>query len=315
MTVITMPTTEKKSDNVPLVTNIEIDPSAQEKDLETGNGVHNRPVRSKFLVLRVINDRVYSMWALIYVLLMSLVITFMMLYGEHIYRAIGNAFNDENDAFYGTGTIALNDKLSLPIQDINNDYEMNQLKNDMEFKKLENFALNMEKMNSQMMNPDDVISEFKEDFELDLKEDSYEKILPILPLANSARFIHDFSANVTGIVDIDGKRCFIMPLNRSAVLPPKSLYDLLFKMSSGYYAVDTSNVMHNMRVVKPAIQDLTEYGIYIAKDCAGFPTYKLEKIVSGVFKRSISAHTKTFSAFSGQMDSFHILNYEDINSQ
>jgi len=46
-------------------------------------------------VLRVINDRVYSMWALIYVLLMSLVITFMMLYGEHIYRAIGNAFNDE----------------------------------------------------------------------------------------------------------------------------------------------------------------------------------------------------------------------------
>lgn len=29
MTVITMPTAEKKSDNVPLVTNIEIDPSAQ----------------------------------------------------------------------------------------------------------------------------------------------------------------------------------------------------------------------------------------------------------------------------------------------
>lgn len=42
--------------------------------------------------------------------------------------------------------------------------------------------------------PDDVISEFKEDFELDLKDDSYEKILPSLPLANSARFIHDFSA-------------------------------------------------------------------------------------------------------------------------
>lgn len=49
-------------------------------------------------------------------------------------------------------------------------------------------------MGNQMMNPEDVISEFKEDFELDLREDSYEKILPILPLANSARFIHDFSA-------------------------------------------------------------------------------------------------------------------------
>lgn len=55
----------------------------------------------------------------------------------------------------------------------------------------------------------------------------------------------------------------------------------IFLLLTGYYAVDTSNVMHNMRVVKPAIQDLTEYGIYIAKDCAGFPTYKLEKIVSG----------------------------------
>lgn len=39
--------------------------------------------------------------------------------------------------------------------------------------------------------------------------------------------------------------------------------------------------MHNMRVVKPAINDLSEYGIYIANDCKDFPTYKLEKIVSG----------------------------------
>jgi len=45
-----------------------------------------------------------------------------------------------------------------------------------------------------MASPEDVISQFKEDFELDLKDESYEKILPILPLANSARFIHDFSA-------------------------------------------------------------------------------------------------------------------------
>lgn len=36
MTVITMPTTEKKSDNVPLVTNIEIDPSAQVSELRFG---------------------------------------------------------------------------------------------------------------------------------------------------------------------------------------------------------------------------------------------------------------------------------------
>lgn len=39
--------------------------------------------------------------------------------------------------------------------------------------------------------------------------------------------------------------------------------------------------MHNMRVVKPAIKDLSEYGKFVAKDCAGYPTYRLEKIVSG----------------------------------
>jgi len=52
----------------------------------------------------------------------------------------------------------------------------------------------MENLNNRMVSPEEVISQFKEDFELDLKDESYEKILPILPLANSARFIHDFSA-------------------------------------------------------------------------------------------------------------------------
>lgn len=44
------------------------------------------------------------------------------------------------------------------------------------------------------MNPEDIISEFKEDFELDLKDDTYEKIIPVLPVTSSARFIHDFSS-------------------------------------------------------------------------------------------------------------------------
>jgi len=71
----------------------------QAKDLEAGNVGNDRPVKSKFLVLRVINERVYSTWALIYVLLMSLLIIFMMLYGEYIYRAISNVFSDEVNIF------------------------------------------------------------------------------------------------------------------------------------------------------------------------------------------------------------------------
>lgn len=65
------------------------------KDLEAGHAECDRPVKSKFLVLRVINERVYSMWALLYVLLMSLIVLFMMVYGENIYKAVGNALNGE----------------------------------------------------------------------------------------------------------------------------------------------------------------------------------------------------------------------------
>lgn len=68
----------------------------QAKDIEAGgNGGGERSARSRYLVLRVINDRVYSVWAIVYILLMSLLITIMMLYGEHIYKALGKAFSDE----------------------------------------------------------------------------------------------------------------------------------------------------------------------------------------------------------------------------
>ncbi|VVC45892.1 Hypothetical protein CINCED_3A010682 [Cinara cedri] len=296
MTVITMPSSEKKSDNVPLVDNIEIDPaSSQAKDLEAGNVGADRSVRSRFLILRVINDRVYSIWAVAYILLMSLLITIMMLYGETIYKAIGRAFQEEDQTYYGTHEFAVNDKLSA-FQNLNNDLneydESNQL-----------IELKQFQMLTSDLNTDDVISEMKTKIQEQVEE-NYENIV-----SNSARFIHDFSANVTGIVDVVGQRCFIMPLNRTAVVPPSSLYDLLFKMSSGYYTVDTTNVMHNMRMVKPAVKDFTPYGAYIAKDCANYPTFKLEKIISGVFKRSVLSSGKVFSEFVGKSDSFNIVNY------
>lgn len=64
----------------------------QEKDLEAGNVENEHSSKCKLLVIGLIKDSVYSMWALVYVVLMSLLITVMMVYGEHIYRAIGNTF-------------------------------------------------------------------------------------------------------------------------------------------------------------------------------------------------------------------------------
>jgi integral membrane protein 2B len=40
---------------------------------------------------------------------------------------------------------------------------------------------------------------------------------------------------MTGIIDIDGDRCFVMPLNRDVVLPPKNMMDLVMKLWNGDY--------------------------------------------------------------------------------
>lgn len=80
---------------------------------------------------------------------------------------------------------------------------------------------------------------------------------------------------------MDGHRCFVMPLNRDAVLPPRSLFDLIHKMWDGYYEVNTDVVRETMRVILPPLTDLEEFGTYISKECKDLPTYQLEKYVGG----------------------------------
>ncbi|EEC02163.1 conserved hypothetical protein, partial [Ixodes scapularis] len=71
----------------------------------------------------------------------------------------------------------------------------------------------------------------QEQFDLDLEFEQYEEIeVPDFTHGRRGRFIHDFAVNKTGIVDMDGQRCFVMPLNRTLVLPPHSLFDLIVRM-------------------------------------------------------------------------------------
>jgi hypothetical protein len=102
---------------------------------------------------------------------------------------------------------------------------------------------------------------------------------PQIIISKSARFLHDFSINITGIIDFESQRCYVMPLLRNSVEPPQSLYDILVKMSSQYYSMDFNKILSDYRMVMPAITDLSDYGLYISKDCADFSTFKLEKDV------------------------------------
>uniref|UniRef100_V5HDY5 Integral membrane protein 2 n=2 Tax=Ixodes ricinus TaxID=34613 RepID=V5HDY5_IXORI len=142
---------------------------------------------------------------------------------------------------------------------------------------------------------------FQEQFDLDLEFEQYEEIeVPDFTHGRRGRFIHDFAVNKTGIVDMDGQRCFVMPLNRTLVLPPHSLFDLIVRMRAGYYEVDTEIVRERMRVVTPPILDFRDLGYYIARECSSLPTYRLERMTNAIYKRSLDAkHHATFVEFAG----------------
>ncbi|XP_046834481.1 integral membrane protein 2A [Vespa crabro] len=149
-------------------------------------------------------------------------------------------------------------------------------------------------------NVDNNIKSFlKERFEIDLENEHYEKIdVPDFRGGRQGRFIHDFNINKTGIIDIDGRCCFVMPLNRQRVLPPHNLYDLLRKMFNGYYEVDTDIVRETMKVVTPPITDMSTVGTYIARECQDLPTYMLKKVNPTVVKREASSGI--FAQFAGK---------------
>lgn len=68
-----------------------------------------------------------------------------------------------------------------------------------------------------------------------------------------------------------------MPMNRDRVLPPNSLHDLIQKMLTGYYNVDTQVIRESMRVEIPPLTNMNEVGSYIERECKGMPIYKLTK--------------------------------------
>lgn len=165
---------------------------------------------------------------------------------------------------------------------------------------------------------------FKEEFELDLEGNNYEEIhVPDFGLRRQGRFIHDFKVNKTGIIDLTSHRCYVMPLDRSHVLPPRSVYDLIKKMWMGYYSVDTQVVRETMHVVGPPVKDYQPLGVYITNYCASFPTYNLERLyVHDLKKRSVDQLDSEgeegiqFAEFAGKnIIHLTILGTEEANQQ
>lgn len=122
---------------------------------------------------------------------------------------------------------------------------------------------------------------FREEFDLDLNEDVSKIYVPDFRDGRVGRFLHDFKSNQTAIIDESSQRCFVMPLDRVNILPPKSLADLISKMYEGYYDINTTAVRRDMRVVLPALDDLSSISPKIQSSCTDMNVYRLEKYVSG----------------------------------
>lgn len=156
----------------------------------------------------------------------------------------------------------------------------------------------------------------KEEFELDITDDqSFSKIqVPQLTTGRGATFLHDFKSAQTGIIDRAANRCFVMPLDLDVVMPPRGMADLIQKMQTGYYNVDTKVLRKNMRVKVPALTDMSSVAPRIASECRDMNVYELEKLQSGVFKRSVT-NPATYSEYAGKgFEEIQIANLAELDA-
>ncbi|XP_055681700.1 integral membrane protein 2B isoform X2 [Lutzomyia longipalpis] len=155
---------------------------------------------------------------------------------------------------------------------------------------------------------------FKEELELDLSdEESYARIdVPDFKNGRPGRFLHDFKYNQSGIIDAENRRCFVMPLDREVVLPPRSMRDLVLRIWKGYYDIDTSVIRKEMRVVIPEIEDLSTVAPTIANECKNMKIFRLEKIEHNVAKRSVDGPHEKYVEFTGKMSEVNLHNIHEV---
>lgn len=268
MTVLTLPFITTKSDNVRLVNDVD-QPKLLARLLDPSKMDVNSSTYVRDMFTRCVCMIVLATSVLLGALLAILVVLNKAFYGNLAEANIQSQWYAIPCKSYTSYADAENDMLSMPsspASTADSDYEVSQFDfMEVMFKNLENVALKPKE------NSDDMISTFNDSQDLD----SVGTISSNLVI-NPTRFIHDFSINITGVIDVEGKRCYVMPLLPGMVSPPRSMSELLFKMSTGYYSTDVKKLIAEMPVLKPALKDLSDYGLYISKDCADYTTYKLD---------------------------------------
>ncbi|OWA51901.1 hypothetical protein BV898_16362 [Hypsibius exemplaris] len=166
-----------------------------------------------------------------------------------------------------------------------------------------------------------LFNSFQQQFELDIKKQLFEILqvpkVPLLGLGRPARFIHDFSLNLTAILDMQSQDCYVMPLNRSIIKPPQDLLEFFRGLEDGTYTVDGDAVRQTYYADPLPVQDLSALGPFISRECRRSPTYMLvsretdgdqavERVRRDAGGSTVASERVTFGEFAGS--SLHRVN-------
>ncbi|XP_067848685.1 integral membrane protein 2Bb [Heptranchias perlo] len=124
-----------------------------------------------------------------------------------------------------------------------------------------------------------------------LEDDGVELIsVPVPEFADSdpADIVHDFHRGLTAYLDLSLNKCYVIPLNSSIVMPPRTLFELLINIEAGTY-LPQSYLIHEEMVVTDYIENVDELGYFISRLCRGKETFKLQRryLGKGIQKREI----------------------------
>ncbi|KAJ1198662.1 hypothetical protein NDU88_002501 [Pleurodeles waltl] len=111
--------------------------------------------------------------------------------------------------------------------------------------------------------------------------------VPSFSSSDPAAIVHDFDKLLTAYFDLQLRKCYVIALNTSIVMPPRNLVDLFIKLATGSYLPQTY-LIHEEMIVTEEIDDVSELGIFIYQLCAGKKTFRLQRRdhIIGFQKRS-----------------------------
>lgn len=153
------------------------------------------------------------------------------------------------------------------------------------------------------------------EYEIDVETETFEMFQ--MPSLSRGKYLHDFKMNKTLIIDTDNNHCFIMPLDRKEIEPPRDFMQFINRLNNGIYQLDLDEVRHDTRVILPPIAkvDMREYGFHIATQCRRRTSYLLEEVEKVLVKRSAPTEGKPFNfiEFGGKhFIKYNIVNFSDL---